>query len=90
MWILVSVVFFWVLLGCWVAIFPGTLEPLLGVDYDFRDSWGVSRAAFHGLTLGTLAVMFVVALVGYMAGKGVRERNVPIPIEPPAPAPGQA
>jgi amino acid transporter len=90
MWILVAVVFFWVLLGCWVAIFPGTLEPLLGVDYDFRDSWGVSRAAFHGLTLGTLAVMFVVAIVGYMSGKRVRERDVPIPIEETAPAPGQA
>ena len=46
---------------------------------------GASRAlAFHSLTLGTLAVMFVVAVVGYLAGKSVRERDVVIPIEEPA------
>ncbi len=44
MWLLVAIVFLWSLLGSWVAVFPGTLEPLLGVSYDFRDTWGVSRA----------------------------------------------
>ena len=90
MWILVSIVFAWVLLGSWVAVFPGTLEPLLGVSYDFKDTWGVTRAAFHSLTLGTLAVMFVVAIVGYISGKGVRSRDVTIPIEEPLPDPGPA
>jgi len=90
MWILVSIVSAWVLLGAWVAVFPGTLEPLLGVSYDFKDTWGVTRAAFHSLTLGTLAVMFVVAVVGYLAGKSVRERDVVIPIEEPLPEPGPA
>ena len=28
-------------LGAWVAVFPGTLEPLLGVDYAFVETWGV-------------------------------------------------
>jgi amino acid transporter len=90
MWILVSIVFAWVLLGSWASVFPGTLEPLLGVEYDFTDSWGVSRVAFHSLTLGTLAIMFVVAVVGYVAGKSVREQDVAIPIEEPLPEPGPA
>jgi amino acid transporter len=87
MWVLVAVVTAWALLGAWVAVFPGTLEPLLGVDYNFKDTWGVSRVAFHTLTLGTLAVMFVVAIVGYLSGKSVRERAVEIPIEDAAPVP---
>ena len=90
MWILVLIVSAWALLGVWVAVFPGTLEPLFGVDYDFTDTWGVSRLAFHSLTLGTLAVMFVVAVVGYLSGKSVREKAVSSPIEDAGPLPTQA
>ncbi len=85
MWVLVTIVFLWALLGSWVAVFPGTLEPLLGVSYNFKDTWGVSRLTFHSLTLGTLAVMFLVAIAGYVSGRRVRERDVVIPIEEPAP-----
>ncbi len=81
MWIAVVLVTAWAALGSWVAVFPGTLEPLFGVSYDFTDTWGVSRLAFHGLTLGTLIIMFVVAIAGYAAGKRVREREVVIPID---------
>ena len=80
MWGLVVLVTAWALLGAWVAVFPGTLEPLLGVDYNFRDTWGVSRLAFHGLTLGTLAIMFGVAVAGYLNGRRVRARDVVIPV----------
>jgi amino acid transporter len=86
MWILVGIVTLWALLGAWVAVFPGTLEPLFGVSYNFKDTWGVSRLTFHSLTLGTLAVMFLVAIVGYLSGKRVREGDVVIPIEAPVPA----
>jgi amino acid transporter len=55
-------------LGCWVAVFPGTLEPLFGVEYDFKDTWGVSRGHFEALTLGTLAVIAAIALIGYRLG----------------------
>ena len=47
--------------------------------------FGVSRLTFHTLTLGTLAVMFLIAIVGYLSGKSVRERDVTIPIEEPEP-----
>jgi glutamate:GABA antiporter len=81
MWIVFGLVYAWIVLGSWVAVFPGTLEPLVGVDYDFKDVWGVSRGVFHGLTLGTLAVMFVVAFLGYLASSRVREADVVVPIE---------
>ena len=81
MWVASVLVILWAALGSWAAVFPGTLEPLFGVDYAFKDEWGVSRLAFHGLTLGTLLIMFVVAIVGYVSGKRVRERDVVIPIE---------
>ena len=49
-WAGTAIVTFWVLLGSWVAVFPGTLEPLLGVDYgSFEEAWGVSRAQVRGL-----------------------------------------
>jgi amino acid transporter len=66
-------------LGSWVAVFPGTLENLLGVEYDFRDTWGVSRGHFEALTLGTLAVIAAIAVVG--CALGARERR-----QEPAPA----
>ncbi len=80
-WIAAATVTFWAALGSWVAVFPGTLEPLFGLSYDFKDNWGVSRATFEGLTLGTLGVLFAVAVLGYLAGSRVREHQVSVPIE---------
>jgi amino acid transporter len=82
-WIAGVVITFWVVLGSWVAVFPGTLEPLLGVDYGpFEEAWdGISRTKFEALTLGTLAVVALIALVGYWAGARVRAQEVEIPIE---------
>ena len=81
MWICVVLVTAWAALGSWVAVFPGTLEPLFGVSYDFHGTWGVDRLKFSELTIGTLLIMFAVAVVGYLAGRRVREREVTIPIE---------
>jgi hypothetical protein len=62
-----------VALGSWVSIFPGTLETLIGIDYDFSQASGVSYASFEALTLGTLAFIVLLALVGYIRGRKVRE-----------------
>jgi glutamate:GABA antiporter len=62
----------WIALGSWVAIFPDTLERVFGVSYGFKDSWGVTQTKFEVLTLGTLALIVVVGLVGYYFGSGVR------------------
>ena len=60
-------------IGSWVAVFPGTLEGLLGVKYDFHDTWGVSRGHFEALTLGTLGVIVAIAVAGCLLG--ARERR---------------
>ncbi|TDD71260.1 APC family permease [Jiangella aurantiaca] len=67
-----AVAFAWVLLGSWVAVFPGTLEALFGLDYDFQEIWGVSHLQFQVLTLGTLAGLLVLGVAGYVRGALVR------------------
>jgi amino acid transporter len=62
-------------LGSWVAVFPGTLENLFGVEYDFTGTWGVSRGHFEALTLGTLAVIVALTVVGLALGARERRRG---------------
>jgi amino acid transporter len=82
MWIAGGLITFWVALGSWVAVFPGTLERLFGLSYDFRSTWSVSRGTFEALTLGTLAVIVLIALVGYATGRDVRRTAAEVPIAP--------
>ncbi len=80
---------FWVALGSWVAVFPGTLESLFGIDYGFKDEWGVTRGTYEALTLGTLGVVVLIAVVGYATSGGVRARRVDLALQsdsPTAPA----
>jgi amino acid transporter len=83
--ILGAIAFAWVLLGSWVAVFPGTLEDLFGMDYDFRAIWGVSQLQFQALTLGTLAVLLVLGAVGYIRGARVRQERADRPAAPVVP-----
>jgi glutamate:GABA antiporter len=62
----------WVALGSWVAVFPGTLDRLFGLDYDFEETWGVSAWVFELFTLGTLAALAALGIVGYLAAKPLR------------------
>src|SRR6476646_4729637 len=79
----------WALMGSWVAIFPDTLEYVFGADYNFVGEWGVTRLRFEVFTLGTLAVVIAFAVVGYLAGKSLREQVVDVPLAAtPAPAAG--
>jgi glutamate:GABA antiporter len=80
-WVVGVLTTFWVALGSWVAVFPGTLERLFGIDYDFKGTWGVRRETFEALTLGTLAVVLLIALVGYALSRDVRERTAEIALE---------
>ncbi|WP_052865455.1 flavin reductase family protein [Streptomyces niger] len=59
-----SLVYAWIVLGCWVALFPGTLKHLVGLRYDFADTWDVSRATFETFTLGTVALLLAVGALG--------------------------
>ena len=77
--------FAWVLLGSWVAVFPGTMEKLFGLDYAFKEIWGVSQAEFEIFSLGTLAVLLVLGLVGYARGRAyvVMSAQSSPPLSPP-------
>jgi amino acid transporter len=80
--------FVWVLLGSWVAVFPGTLERLFGEEYPFEDIWGVSNATFEVFTLGTLAFLLALCAVGYLRGARVRDEvGAPVPAAQPAAEP---
>ena len=71
----------WVALGSWVAVFPGTLESLFGLDYAFKDEWGVSRGTYEALTLGTLGVVVLLAVVGYALSGSVRSHRAELALE---------
>ncbi len=73
-----ALITFWVLLGSWTAVLPGTIDRALGQDYSFADNWGVSQGRFLLFTLGTLAAIVIMALVGYAAGAKVRHEEVPL------------
>jgi len=57
-------------------VFPGTLENVFGVGYNFKDNWGVSQGRFELYTLVTLAVILGFAILGYVLGADVRKEVV--------------
>lgn len=71
-----ALAFAWILIGSWVAVFPGTLEPLFGLDYSFEDTWGVPQSTFMAFALGTLGSILLLGLLGYLRGKRVRANLV--------------
>ncbi|HEY7621017.1 MAG TPA: hypothetical protein VH834_14675, partial [Solirubrobacteraceae bacterium] len=87
MWFAAGITTFWTALGSFVAVFPGVLENLFGLDYDFHGTWGVSRTTFEVLTLATLAVVFAIAIIGYAMGRSVRERVAEVRLDADSPAP---
>ncbi len=50
---------FWALLGSWVGVFPGTLESVFNVAYDFEGTWGTGRGTYEMLTIGTLSAVLI-------------------------------
>lgn len=88
LWVSTALTTLWIALGVFEAVFPGVLERIFSVPYDFKDNWGVSRGTFEALSVGTLAVIVIVGIVGYIAGKPVREQDATLPLEeviPPSP-----
>ncbi len=79
-WVSTILVTFWIALGSFEAVFPDVLEKVFGVSYGFKGSWGVTRGVFEALTLGTLGVIVLVALIGYLSGAAVRRQTATVPI----------
>jgi amino acid transporter len=78
MWIGVVLTTGWMVLGSWVAIFPGTLDELFGNSYSMQDSYGVSRTRFEVFTLGTLGVIILIAIIGYIGGASARASTITV------------
>jgi amino acid transporter len=78
-WLFTALTTGWMVLGSWVAVFPGTLDELFGRTYSMQDSYGVTRLRFEVFTLGTLAVIVLIGIAGYIAGAGVRAQTIEIP-----------
>jgi amino acid transporter len=57
------------LLGVWTSVFPSTLPKLFGYSYSFQSSYGVSAGTFEGLTLGALAAIILIGVIGYVIGQ---------------------
>jgi len=76
MWIGALLITFWVTLGSFVAVFPGVLEKVFNVPYDFEDNWGVSRGKFEVYTLVSLGIIVGFGIVGYFLGSDVRREAV--------------
>lgn len=74
--VLGAICFGWILIGSWVAIFPGTLDVLFGLDYNFEEIWGVSQFTFEAFALGTLGCILALGVVGYIRAKKVRDAGI--------------
>lgn len=76
-WVVMLVVLAWIALGTVVAVAPGLVEHLLGIDYDFVDAWGLEQSVVESFTLGTLAALAAIAVGGYLVGRRQRATTGP-------------
>ena len=67
-----TILFIYICIGSIGVVFPGTLEGIFGLEYDFQEIWGMSRADVQLFTFGTMLVVILIAVAGYLGGKKVR------------------
>jgi amino acid transporter len=68
-----TVLFLYICIGSIGVVFPGTLESVFGLEYDFQAIWGMARADVQIFTAGTMLVVILIAVAGYVGGKKLRE-----------------
>ena len=71
--ILGILVYVYIIIGSIVALFPGTLETTLGMEYDYAEIWGTTQGAVLGFTLGTFAIVILLGVLGYLGAGKVRK-----------------
>lgn len=67
-WIAVIITELFVIVTAVTLLWPGAINAMFGQSYSVPDSWGVSRLFFESVTLGSFAVMLVIALVFWAIG----------------------
>ena len=68
-----SILFFYICIGSIGVVFPGTLESVFGIEYNFQEIWGMARADVQLFTAGTMLVVILISIAGYVGGKKLRE-----------------
>ena len=71
-----TVVLIYIALGSIGVVFPGTIEGLFGISYDFKDIWGLTRGQVEAFTVGTIVIDLLVGIIGYALAKKVRKSLV--------------
>jgi amino acid transporter len=94
-WAAVVISELFVIVSAVTLLWPGALNGLFGQSYSIEDNWGVSRAFFEWVTLGSLAAMVLVGVLFWAIGRADRRRGltgeveaVPRAAAPADPAPG--
>ncbi len=68
------------------VLWPGLIDATLGQQYSIESNFGVSRAFFESVTLGTFGFVLVLGVVFWAAGERNRRRGIAgAPAAPPAP-----
>ena len=68
-----TVVIIYIALGSIGVLFPGTIEGLFGISYNFKNIWGLSRGQAEAFTLGTIVIDLLIGVLGYALAKKVRK-----------------
>jgi amino acid transporter len=94
-WAAVVICELFVIVSAVTLLWPGAINGLFGQSYSIEDNWGVSRAFFEWVTLGTFSVMVLVGVLFWAIGRADRRRGltgeadeVPQAAAPADPAPG--
>ena len=69
LWICVIATEVMIALTTVTLLWPGLLEKLLGQPFSIVDYWGTSRVFFEVVTLGSLAVILLMAIIFWAIGK---------------------
>jgi amino acid transporter len=68
-WLAVLAAEFVIVLTTISLVWPGLLDNLFGRSYSIQDNWGTSRVFFESVTLGTLGVIVLMAVLFWLIGK---------------------
>lgn len=75
LWLCTGVCTAWVLLGTWVALFPGLIEEWTGHSYSIVDNYSVTRVRFEVFTLVSVGAVILLGILGYLAGSPARRTD---------------
>ena len=57
-------------------LWPGLIDRAFGHSYSMQDNWGVSRAYFESVTLGTFGVIILIAVLFWLNGRRNLSRGI--------------